>query len=94
MSLKRQKLDTTTLTFPATITKNCFFHGSITFVSLFFYQNSELMRLKSGPLEQTSSLERVKAENKIESRMQTSLMAEAIFLSGAFSESFKEGSFM
>ena len=55
---------------------------------------SKLMRLKSGPLEQTSSLERVKAENKIESRMQTSLMAEAIFLSGAFSESFKEGSFM
>ena len=39
MSLKRQKLDTTTLTFPATITKNCFFHGSITFVSLFLYQN-------------------------------------------------------
>ena len=39
MSLKRQKLDTTTLTFTATITKNCFFHGSITFVSLFLYQN-------------------------------------------------------
>ena len=39
MSLKRQNLDTTTLTFPAPITKNCFFHGSITFVSLFLYQN-------------------------------------------------------